>query len=102
MLHIYATSALVGELIGINNVIMIKDTIPAGTDLNTINSIGIYKLSGPYINSPCNGSWGALFVLPANASKLPQMLIEVTSTSFNLFVRMDLSSQWNKINMTVV
>ena len=95
-------TAIVGGLIGINNAIMIKDTVPSGTDLNTINTIGIYKLSGNLINSPCNVSWGALFVLPANAGSLPQMLVEVTSTSFNLFARRDKESKWNKINMTAV
>ena len=91
-----------GELLGINNAIMIKDTIPSGTDLNTINTIGIYKLSGQYINSPCSGSWGALFVLPANAGSLPQLLIEVTSTSFNIFARRDKNSTWYKLNITEV
>ena len=93
---------VVGGLIGIDNAIKIKGTLGVGTDLNSINTVGIFKMNGSYKNCPCAASWGCLIIPPATASSLPQILIEVTSTSFNIFARRDANYNWHKINMTKI
>lgn len=95
-------ATVVGGLIGIDNAIKIKGTLGVGTDLNSINTVGIFKMNGSYENCPCAASWGCLIIPPATASSLPQILIEVTSTSFNIFARRDANYNWHKINMTKI
>ena len=94
--------AEVGGLIGIDNALKIKGTLEVGTDLNSINTVGIFKMNGSYKNCPCAASWGCLIIPPATAASLPQILIEVTSTSFNIFARRDANYNWHKINMTKI
>ena len=93
-------SKVVGGLLGIDNAIKIKGTLEVGTDLNSINTVGIFKMNGAYKNSPFDASWGCLIIPPATAANLPQILIEVTSISFNIYARRDFSYNWRKINMT--
>ena len=93
-------ASVVGGLLGIDNAIKIKGTLEVGTDLNSINTVGIFKMNGAYKNSPFGASWGCLIIPPATAANLPQILIEVTSISFNIYARRDFSYNWRKINMT--
>lgn len=78
----------------------IKGTLVERTDLNTIGGVGIYNLSGEYINAPFSQSWGNLIVL-SDGSKT-QIVTEHTSTSFNVFARGDNTKEWYKVNLTSV
>lgn len=74
-----------------------KGALPSGTDLNTIDEHGIYKLSGTYVNVPFPQSWGTLVVLHNGGGSKTQIITEVTSQYFNIFARKDRSSSWIQI-----
>lgn len=63
-----------------------KGVLPGNTDINTVIDIGVYDLSGAYLNLPFNGStWGQLVVL-GNGNK-SQFITQLTSTVFHGFIR---------------
>ena len=74
-----------------------KGALPLGTDLNTIDEHGIYKLNGTYVNVPFSQSWGTLVVLHNGGGSKTQIITEVTSQYFNIFARKDRSSSWIQI-----
>lgn len=76
----------------------IKGGIEPGTDLNTIRGVGIYSLSGGYVNAPFSQSWGNLIVL-SDGSKT-QIVTEYTESAFSIFARGDNSKKWYKVNLT--
>ena len=73
-----------------------KGTIPEGTDINTVTGIGVYDLSGNYVNAPFTSSWGQLVVLgKVNKS---QFITQLTSTDFHGFMRENINvNEWTQI-----
>ena len=74
-----------------------KGELPSGTDLNTIDGHGIYKLNGTYVNVPFTQSWGTLVVLHNGGGSKTQIITELTSQYFNIFARKDRNSSWIQI-----
>ena len=74
-----------------------KGVLPGNTDINTVIDIGVYDLSGAYLNLPFNGStWGQLVVL-GNGNK-SQFITQLTSTQFHGFIRQNESIKtWTQI-----
>lgn len=74
-----------------------KGLLPENTDINTISDIGVYDLSGKYLNMPFSGStWGQLVVLgKINKS---QFVTKLTSDEFHGYMRENISiTEWTKV-----
>lgn len=73
-----------------------KGTIPAGTDINTVTGIGVYDLSGEYVNAPFPYSWGQLVVL--GKGNKSQFITQLTSANFHGFMRENIDvNEWTRI-----
>lgn len=82
-----------------------KEALATGTDLNTVKTAGIYRLTGSYPNAPFTQSWGCLIVLPISyGADYIQIAVESTSQYFEIYTRNDVSnsSSWKKIALSSV
>lgn len=89
----------------LNPLFIFKEALAAGTDLNTVKTAGIYRLTGSYPNAPFTQSWGCLIVLPISyGADYIQIAVESTSQYFEIYTRNDVSnsSSWKKIALSSV
>lgn len=95
--------SVVGGLL--NPLFIFKEALATGTDLNTVKTVGIYRLTGSYQNAPFIQSWGCLIVLPISyGADYIQIAVESTSQYFEIYTRKDVSnsSSWKKIALSSV
>lgn len=95
--------SVVGGLL--NPLFIFKEALATGTDLNTVKTAGIYRLTGSYPNAPFTQSWGCLIVLPISyGADYIQIAVESTSQYFEIYTRNDVSnsSSWKKIALSSV
>ena len=96
-------ASVVGGLL--NPLFIFKEALATGTDLNTVKTAGIYRLTGSYPNAPFTQSWGCLIVLPISyGADYIQIAVESTSQYFEIYTRNDVSnsSSWKKIALSSV
>jgi len=89
----------------LNPLFIFKEALATGTDLNTVKTAGIYRLTGSYPNAPFTQSWGCLIVLPISyGADYIQIAVESTSQYFEIYTRNDVSnsSSWKKIALSSV
>lgn len=95
--------SVVGGLI--NPLFIFKEALATGTDLNTVKTAGVYRLTGSYTNAPFTQSWGCLIVLPISyGGYYIQIAVESTNQYFKIYTRNDVSnsSSWKKIALSSV
>lgn len=95
--------SVVGGLL--NPLFIFKEALATGTDLNTVKTVGIYRLTGSYPNAPFAQSWGCLIVLPISYGEdYIQIAVESTNQYFEIYTRKDVrnSSSWKKIVLSSV
>lgn len=100
---IASLASVVGGLL--NPLFIFKEALATGTDLNTVKTAGIYRLTGSYPNAPFTQSWGCLIVLPISyGADYIQIAVESTSQYFEIYTRNDVSnsSSWKKIALSSV
>ena len=84
-----------GELIG--NPLPYKN-LREGTDLDTVQTAGVYNLYGKYTNAPFSQSWGFLIVIGVGA-EVTQIVTEKTDFAKGIFIRHMIDSPWGKITV---
>lgn len=89
----YALDARVGKTLNdsINSVnsaftsyksTIVRQAVASGTDLNTIQTSGFYRINANHANQPSNTSYGQLLVIQGGSDTIVQMVFPYNSTTF--------------------